>query len=238
MRLEHIDRSTSTWEWAMLPLARLWTWTGQAFVPAAIVWAVHIQKGLVTDPPPEGVLISQAYAGLIVTLIAGIVLMWCFALYARAARQRRATMLVPPNTMFEDKDERNAVVSWGTAVVFASAVLVALIVFGSAYSKSHIHVWESKQPLQPGFLSSSATAHHQSCPRQPCFALASQYDPKDGQRIDGVFEYIRFVTDGGLVALALVFFSGLVQVTRSLQDKPDAQHEREAVQANAEGPMP
>ena len=88
----------------MIPLAKLWTWTGQLFIPLAFAWAVYIRNGLDSAPPADGVLVSRAYAGLVLTLAAATVLSWSFALYVRAARQRQAKVLVPPNTTFEDEE--------------------------------------------------------------------------------------------------------------------------------------
>lgn len=195
----------------MIPLARLWTWTGQVFIPLAFAWAVYVRNGLDTAPPSDGVIISRAYAGLLMTLAAGMVLGWSFALYVAAAKQRRAKLLVPPNTTFEDKKDRNAIVSWATATVFAAAIIAELIVFGSSYAKSEIHDWESTTPLQRGFWSSRAAAHRESCEKQPCFALGARLDASR-HPIYGVYEYIPYITDGAVLLLALGLFAGLVRL--------------------------
>src|SRR5947209_2189872 len=98
----------------MMPLARLWTWTGQLFIPLALGWAVYVRNGLDTTAASEGVIVSRAYAGLLLTLACGAVLCWAFALYVHAAKQRGAHTLVPPNTTFENKKERNRALSWAT----------------------------------------------------------------------------------------------------------------------------
>jgi hypothetical protein len=69
----------------MKPLAKLWTWIGQSFIPLAVSWAFYVRGGLPTDKPPtDGVLISRAYWGVLITLAVGIVLCAAFALYARS----------------------------------------------------------------------------------------------------------------------------------------------------------
>src|SRR5258708_7182637 len=123
----------------MGPLARLWTWTGHLFIPLAFAWGFYVRGGLAVAPPAEGVVISRAYAGLLVTLAAGTVLAWTFALYVRVAKQRDARILVPPNTTFEEKKDRNTLVSCATAAVFALAVTLSLIVFGVRYADSAVH---------------------------------------------------------------------------------------------------
>ena len=193
----------------MMPLARLWTWTGQLFIPLALGWAVYVRNGL--DTTAEGVVVSRAYAGLLLTLACGAVLCWAFALYVRAAKQRGAHTLVPPNTTFEDKKERNRTLSWATAVVFAVAILAGSILFASSYSNSRIHGWDATTPLSNDFWSSRLAAHGQGCPAHPCFALGPRMVAGRGP-INGVFEYLPFLTDGAVLLLAFAFLSGIVLV--------------------------
>jgi hypothetical protein len=200
----------------MLPLARLWTWTGQLFIPLAFGWAIYIRNGFDTAPVPDGVVISRAYAGLLLTLAAGTILSWSFALYVSLAKQYRARTLAPPNTTFEEKKDRNVVISWATVLVFAAAVIAGIIVFGASYAKSELYVWDSLDPLGPGFWSSRAAAYEQSCLKHPCFALGAQVDSAN-RAIYGVYEYIRYVTDGAIVVLAFCLLSGLTAVVLRLR---------------------
>jgi len=192
----------------MTPLAKLWTWIGQIFVPLAIGWAVFVRGGFSEIAAPEGVRFSRGYAGLVVTLIAGSALAWTWALYARLARKRSSAMLVPPNTAFEDARHRSAVISYGTAIVFAAVVLAGLILFGNRYSGSQIHEWDAKMPLAQGFWASRAKAHQTGCPSQPCFAMGQRVNAA-GALMMNIYEYILYVRDGALAVLALVFASGL-----------------------------
>jgi phosphoglycerol transferase MdoB-like AlkP superfamily enzyme len=73
----------------LTPLAKLWSWTGQAFILFAIGWAVFVRGGLSDKSLPEGVAISQGYWALVVALITANVLVWTFGLYVRAARRDR-----------------------------------------------------------------------------------------------------------------------------------------------------
>ncbi len=58
----------------MMPLTKLWSWTGHAFVLFAIGWAIFVRGGLSDKKLPEGVAISQEYWGLAVSLIAATTL--------------------------------------------------------------------------------------------------------------------------------------------------------------------
>jgi hypothetical protein len=119
----------------MGPLAKLWTWIGQLFIPLAAGWAVYVRGGSSEIQPPEGVLISRAYAGLLLALAAGALLAWTAALYVAAAKRSHAQLLVPANTTFEEGDNRNLVISWATAAIFSMTVLLAIILFATSYSQ-------------------------------------------------------------------------------------------------------
>jgi hypothetical protein len=198
----------------MLALAKLWTWIGNTFVPLAIGWAFYMRGGL-TNPLPMGVLISRGYWGIVVTLIAGAGLVWTMALYVRLAKKNGALIVVPPNTAFEDDASRNRVISWGTVVVFAVAVLSALTVSGVRYTDSQIHKWDDQQPLQRDFWGSRARAYGLGCPQQPCFAVGQRTD-SDGKPVFGVNEYILYVTDGALVIFGLLILGGICFLTKEI----------------------
>ena len=105
----------------MLPIAKFWTFVGQSFVPFAATWIYFIRSG-----PNEGVLISRAYFGLLITLLVAAGLLWSLGLYVRVARNRGLTPVIPPNTTFEDLKDRNPLISWGSLVGFALAWLSGL----------------------------------------------------------------------------------------------------------------
>ncbi|TAU83274.1 hypothetical protein [Rhizobium leguminosarum] len=193
----------------MKALARLWTWIGNLFVPLAIGWAVYLRNGLADKPPPDGVLVSRAYWGVLIALVAAAAMAWTVALYVHLAKTEDEPILVPPNTTFEDDESRNRIISWGTVAVFVLAVVASLAVFGARYSESRIHGWNDQQPLQPNFLGSRARAFEQGCDAQPCFAVAQRVDADDNP-IFGVNEYILYLTDGVLLFFALLAASGLV----------------------------
>ncbi|TCU58366.1 hypothetical protein EDE08_13110 [Bradyrhizobium sp. R2.2-H] len=193
----------------MMPLARLWTWIGNLFIPLAIGWALFVQNGFGDKPPPDGVLISRGYWGLLVSLLAGSALVWTAALYARQAKKARARILVPPNTAFEDAKDRSKVITYGTACIFTMVVLLALVIFGSRYSDSLIHGWNALSPLQQGFWASRVTAHAVGCASQPCFSVARRTE-QGGGKVFGVNEYILYLTDGVLAVLAVLLVSGLI----------------------------
>ncbi|MET4481977.1 hypothetical protein [Bradyrhizobium sp. F1.13.3] len=203
----------------MMPLARLWTWIGQIFIPLAIGWAIYIRNGFGEKLPPDGVLISRGYWGLLIALLAGSALVWTCALYIGLASKRRALLLVPPNTAFEDAKDRSAVISYGTACIFALAVLAALITFGARYSESFIQGWNSRTPVQQGFWSSRIKAHEVGCSSQPCYAVGPRIDGT-GTTVFGVNEYILYVTDGVLALFALLLGSGLVYLAVVLTRRP------------------
>src|SRR5258705_2504028 len=203
----------------MMPLAKLWTWIGQLFIPLAIGWAIYVRNGFGEKIPPDGVLVSRGYWGVLLTRLAGGSLGWTGALYIRTARKRRARVLLPPNTAFEEVNDRNPVISYGTAFIFAVAVLVALVIFSVRYSESHIHGWNAQDPVQQGFWESRIKAHGMGCRSQPCFAVGPRVDGT-GTPIFGVNEYILYVTDGGLVLLALLLASGCVYLAIVLTQRP------------------
>lgn len=129
-----------------------------------------------------------------------------------------ARILVPPNTAFEDAKDRNIVISYGTACIFALMVLAALITFGGSYSKSFIHGWNAQAGVQQGFWSSRIKAHEMGCSSQPCYAVGPRVD-SSGSPVFGVNEYILYVTDGGLALLALLLVSGLIYLTMVLTQR-------------------
>ena len=202
----------------MKPLARLWTWTGQLFIPLAIAWAIYIRNGLGEKAPPDGALISRGYWGVLVTLVTGSTLVWTCALYVRIAKRRRARLLVPPNTTFEEHKDRSVVISYGTACIFALAILLALVMFGVRYSDSRIYGWDAQAPVAQGFWSSRVQAHRMGCISHPCFAVGPRVDGA-GTPIFGVNEYVLYLTDGGLVLLALPLVSGVVYLVGVLTSR-------------------
>jgi hypothetical protein len=152
-------------------------------------------------------LISAGYLGLGVTLAVGTVLALTFGLYVRKARRAHAPIIAPPNTLFEDKDNRSRLLSWGTAVVFGIVVLAGVACFGNRYADSRIYLWDSTAPLLDSFLGSRAEAQAKGCPKGPCFAM--------GQRMEGTgpadhgAEYIPYLSDGLLIVLALTQLGAL-----------------------------
>ena len=205
----------------MMPLAKLWTWIGQLFIPLAIGWAIYVRNGFGDKAPPDGVLISRGYWGLLVTLLAGSALVWTCALYVRIARNRRARTLVPPNTAFEEAKDRNPAISYGTACVFALAVVTALTMFGVRYSESLVYGWNAQAPVQAGFWGSRIKAHELGCSSHPCFAVGPRVDASNNP-ILGVNEYVLYVTDGGLLVLVLALVSGLVYLVIVLTKLPSS----------------
>jgi hypothetical protein len=200
----------------MKPLAKLWTWTGQVFVPLAIGWAIYIRNGVGEKAPADGVLISRAYWGLLITLLAAATLASTCALYMRLASKRRARLLVPPNTLFEEGKERNAVISYGTACIFTLTTLAALIMFGVGYSNSLIHEWNARAPIAQSFWGSRLIAHGMGCSSPPCFAVGPRVDGV-GAPIFGVNEYNLYLTDGALVLAAVLLGSSLVYLGLALR---------------------
>jgi hypothetical protein len=203
----------------MLALARLWTWVGNLFIPIAIGWAVYVRNGLADRPPPIGVLVSRAYWGVAVSLAAGAVLMWAIALYVRLAKRKNALYLVPPNTTFEDETARSRIISWSTVTIFAISVITGLTVFGVRYAESHIHKWADQQPLQSSFWGSRAKAHEAGCSKQPCFAVEQRVDASNTP-IFGVNEYILYITDGALIAPALLILAGAIFLSMQVFSSP------------------
>lgn len=205
----------------MKPLAKFWTWTGHLFIPLAVGWAVYVSNGFGDKPVPDGVLISRGYWGVLVALIAGTALTWSCVLYVRLAKRRHSDYLIPPNTTFEDGEERSAVISYGTAIAFALAVTGALIRFGVRYSESLIHGWNERGPLAPGFWATRLEAHRIGCASPPCFAVGPRVDSSGP--VFGVNEYLLYVTDGGILILGLFLTSGLVYLVWLLNTSKNAQ---------------
>jgi hypothetical protein len=203
----------------MLPFARLWTWVGNLFIPLAVGWAVYVRGGLTDKPPSNGVLVSRAYWGLLVTLITAAALTWTLAFYVRLAKRKYALILVPPNTTFEDDAVRSRAISWATLCAFALAVSLALILFGVRYGESQIHRWDDPQPLQSEFWGSRTKAYALGCPKQPCFAMGQRMDAANSP-IFGVNEYILYVSDGGLAVVALLIAAGGVSLIRAITYRP------------------
>jgi hypothetical protein len=193
----------------MMPLAKLWTWIGQLFIPLAIGWAIYIQNGFGDKSPPDGVLISRAYWGVLVSLLAGAALAWTFSFYVRAAQRKRVKLLVPPNTAFEEAKDRSPIISYGTASVFVLCVLVAIVIFGLRYSKSEIYGWNATTSLEQGFWRSRLKAHQDGCNSNPCYAVGARVDRSNNAPVFGVNEYVLYLTDGVLLLLLLFFASGI-----------------------------
>jgi hypothetical protein len=191
----------------MMPLAKLWTRVGNLFIPTAIVWALYIRNGFAEQSPSEGVTITRAYWGLLVTLLAACLLVWIAALYVRQAKRNRATVLIPPNTAFEKESDRNLAISWGTLITFILFILAGLAVFGSQYSSGDLYGWNEPLPLEQGFVASRIKAHQVGCASRPCFAVGQR--AKDLEPIQGVNEYVLYWTDGTLVLFALILCAGL-----------------------------
>lgn len=189
-------------------LAKLWTWTGHSFIPVAVGWAVFARGGLDSAAPSIGVLVSRGYWGLLMTLAAACVLIFAGALYVRAAKRNGLGIVVPPNTTFESGEERSLPISWGTVIIFGLAVVAGLAVFSARYADSRIHAWDDVRPLREEFLASRLTAHERGCSHQPCFAVGPRVDGA-GKSLPGVNEYILYLTDGALLAAALLVMLGL-----------------------------
>ena len=85
-----------------MPLAKLWTFVGNWFIPLGAAWAVYVRNGL-ADRPAQGVSISRAYWGLTFSLLTLAVLVWSFALYAKDAKRTGSASIAPPNTTFEER---------------------------------------------------------------------------------------------------------------------------------------
>ena len=208
----------------MNPLAKLWTWTGQSFIPLAIAWAVYVRNGLLAEKPPtEGAIISRAYWGLLITLAAGTVLSWTLALYARAAKEKHSNILIPANTSFESETNRNRVISWATVCVFGIATTLALVVFGVRYAESMIYTWDAQSPLAQGFWASRVRAYELGCASQPCFAVGQRFDANGP--IYGVNEYILYVTDGAIAVLAVLLLLGILFLFKAVRQKSKLDYE-------------
>jgi hypothetical protein len=199
----------------MMPLAKLWSWTGHAFILFAIGWAIFVRGGLSDKALPEGVAISQGYWGLVVALIAANALILALALYVRAGKRAGITSLVPPNTNFEELEDRNLVISWGTVFVFLFAVALATVLFSVRYADSVLYKWRTHTKVADGFLYSRLQAHEQGCHSNPCFAVAPQFDGTTEIK-SGVNEYLLYVTDGVLVVLVVALICLLIFALISL----------------------
>lgn len=112
--------------------------------------------------------------------------------------------------MFEDPANRNTLISWGTLSVFAAVCLAALIFFGVRYSDSRVHQWNDPTPLDQSFVGSRIKAHERGCSAPPCFAMSARKDAKGNVLPGAIFEYIPYITDGGIAALAAVQLCGLI----------------------------
>ena len=186
----------------MLPLARFWTIVGGAYLPAAVSWGFFVYNG-----PHRGMLISAGYLGLGVTLAAGTVLASTLALYVRKARRAHAPITAPPNTLFEDENNRSSLLSWGTVAVFGIAVLAGVVCFGNRYADSRIHSWDSTTPLSDSFIRSRVEAQAKGCPKGPCFSMGQRMEGSGP--IDHVAEYIPYLSDGLLIVLAVTQLGAL-----------------------------
>ena len=193
----------------MSALGRLWTWVGHLFIPFAFGIALFTRNGLFTQyPPPLEVRVSYAYFGLLLTITAGAVLVWTFALYVRAAKANGVRIIIPPNTTFEEITCRNPIVSVITIAIFLISIIVSLITFGTSYSESNIYRWDDQQPLTYDFYQSRVLAHEQGCRHQPCYAVGQRMG---ANRIatTGVVEYILYITDGALIVLSAILVGGI-----------------------------
>jgi hypothetical protein len=197
----------------MIPLAKFWTWLGQYFVPIAIAWGYFVRSGA-----DEGVKISRGYWGLVVSLLVGAVLAATFAMYARRARAAR-TIIVPPNTTFEGENDRNLILSWGTAVVFIVAVITAIVLFGDRYASSRIFRWEERTPMAQSFWESRAKARSEKCTGEPCFSMGNRFD-NNGKELEYVDQYFPYLTDGFLVVLFILLIGGTVCLLTALFSQP------------------
>ncbi|MHC2618246.1 MFS family permease [Bradyrhizobium huanghuaihaiense] len=194
----------------MLPLARFWTWIGTAYVPALASGIFYINNG-----PHRGVLISAGYLGLCASLAVGTILAVTLALYVMKARKSADPILAPPNTLFEDAEHRNRLISWGTVIVFALAILVGLIGFGNRYADSRIHLWDKTTPLADSFTASRAAAYAKGCPKGPCFAMGQRMEDKTPA--EHVAEYVLYWTDGFLIFLCLSLLAALTFLARAFR---------------------
>jgi hypothetical protein len=184
----------------MLPLAKFWTVTGSWFIPLAMAWAYFVRTG-----SDEGVLVSRGYWGLLISLLVATSLLTALALYIKEARRSNSPILVPPNTSFEDDENRHRLISWMTVLVFILAIVGSLIVFGARYSTSNIHEWDAKDPLASTFFESRAKAHESS--KQ--LAMGKRFDKK-GDTINEVNEYLRYWSDGILMFAGYGFAFSIV----------------------------
>ncbi|WP_316228258.1 hypothetical protein [Bradyrhizobium sp. SZCCHNR1039] len=188
----------------MLPLAKFWTWLGNYFLPIAIAWAYFVRNGA-----DEGIKVSRGYWGLVASLTVGALLMLTLALYIGKARKAKKALL-PPNTAFETDEVRNLTISWGTIAIYFTAILTALVVFGSRYADSKIYAWDDKKaPLAGSFWESRVIAWTQSCTKSPCYAMGNRFGEGD-KKLEYVDQYIPYVTDLVLVVLASLFIASLV----------------------------
>lgn len=186
----------------MLPLARFWTWLGHAFIPLAGAWVYFVRNG-----PDKGVLISRGYFGLALALLAGTALALVLARYILLAKARHATIIIPPNMTFEDLENRNLTISWGTLVVFTACLVTAYAVFASRYGDSRIHRWDSPTPIEDSFWGSRIKAHQISCAERTCFAIGQPVNSKG--LVQGVIQYLPFYTDGLIVVLSIMQMASL-----------------------------
>lgn len=180
--------------------ARLWTWTGHSFILPALILGFLVQGGIGPTTAP-GVRISLAYWSLLLTLAVASLMCWTLVLYIRAAKAENSSLLIPPNTNFETREQRSRLVSWGTALVFGTVVLTALWVFSAKYHQSRIHLWDKNTPLADDFWLSRTMANAAACSKNPCYAMASRLN---GETLVGepVNQYIPYITDGLVIAAA------------------------------------
>ncbi|UEM08396.1 hypothetical protein J4G43_026715 [Bradyrhizobium barranii subsp. barranii] len=186
----------------MLPLARFWTILGGAYLPAAGSWGFFVYNG-----PHRGMLISAGYLGLGVTLAVGTLLASTLALYVLKARRAHAPIIAPPNTFFEDPDNRSRLLSWSTVAAFGLMILAGIACFGNRYADSRIYLWDSTAPLSDSFIGSRAEAQAKGCPKGPCFAMGQRME--GAGRAEHVAEYIPYLSDGLLIVLAIAQLGAL-----------------------------
>jgi hypothetical protein len=175
----------------MLPLAKFWTFAGHLFIPLAMAWAYFVRTG-----SDEGVLVSRGYWGLLVSLLVGIAMISALALHVEAARRTKAAILIPPNTTFEDENNRHSLISWLSLIIFFVSIFGSIVIFGQRYSTSSIHEWGGKTPLADGFLASRERAHDKRT--TGLLAMGKRFD-ESGKKLNEVNEYLRYFSDGILL---------------------------------------
>ena len=203
----------------LTPLAKLWTWTGHIYLPIALAWAIYVTNGLpVTDELPHpGVLISRGYWGLLASLAAGAMLIWTWAEYAKHAREHAKEALIPPDTTFEELDDRSLVISYGSAVVVFAGLIFFTVMFAGRYGDSRIYLWDAGTPLADHFFNSRYEVYFGT--EHGPFAIAARLET-GYKPYTGVNQYIPYLTDGILIVLVILILMGIVRLKRMLKRPP------------------